>query len=73
MLKKGRKDLSAISTNYRRRVNGGDTDLRKMVAEVKHTEAERLRAAIDRKLKQLVRMNRSRMDFMERLQQMIDE
>jgi len=40
-----------------------------MVAEVKHTEAERLRAAIDGKLKQLVRMNRSRMDFMERLQQ----
>ena len=39
----------------------------------KHTETERLRAVIDRKLRQLVRMNRSRMDFMEKFQQMIDE
>jgi len=39
----------------------------------KRTEAERLRAAIDRKLKQLVRMNKTRMDFQERFQQMIDE
>lgn len=39
----------------------------------KRTEAEKLRAAIDRKLKQLVRMNRSRIDFMEKFQQMIDE
>lgn len=39
----------------------------------KHTEAERLRAAIDRKLRQLIRINRSRMDFMEKFQQMIDD
>jgi type I restriction enzyme R subunit len=39
----------------------------------KHTEAERLRALIDQKLKQLVRMNRSRMDFMEKFQRLIDE
>lgn len=39
----------------------------------RHMEAERLRAVIDQKLKQLVRMNRSRMDFMERFQKLIDE
>jgi len=39
----------------------------------KHTEAERLRTMIDQKLKQLVRMNRSRMDFMGKFQQLIDE
>ncbi len=39
----------------------------------KRTEAERLRAAIDRKLRQLVRYNRTRMDFQERFQQLIDE
>ena len=39
----------------------------------KHTEAERLRTIVDRKIKQLVRMNRTRMDFMERFQQLIDE
>jgi len=39
----------------------------------KHTEAERLRAMIDQKLKRLVRMNRSRIDFMEKFQRLIDE
>lgn len=39
----------------------------------KRIRAQQLRVAIDRKLKQLVRMNRSRMNFMERFQQMIDE
>ncbi len=39
----------------------------------KRTEAERLRAAVQRKLNSLVRLNRSRMDYAERFQQMIDE
>ncbi|MFO7996426.1 MAG: type I restriction endonuclease subunit R [Dehalococcoidia bacterium] len=39
----------------------------------KHTEAERLRTIVDRKIKQLVRMNRTRMDFMEKFQQLVDE
>jgi type I restriction enzyme R subunit len=39
----------------------------------KRTEAERLRAAIDRKLQQLIRYNRTRIDFQERFQQLIEE
>jgi type I restriction enzyme R subunit len=38
----------------------------------KHTEVERLRAAIERKLKQLVALNKTRMDYLERLQALID-
>jgi type I restriction enzyme R subunit len=39
----------------------------------RHTEAERLRAMVASKLKALVRMNRSRGDYLERFQKMIDE
>lgn len=37
------------------------------------TEAEKLKGALNSRLQQLVRFNRSRMDFLARFQQMIDE
>lgn len=39
----------------------------------KHTEAERLRTAIEQRLRQLVRLNETRRDFQERFQRLIDE
>jgi type I restriction enzyme R subunit len=39
----------------------------------KRTEAERLRAAIEQKLLELVRLNRTRIDYATRLQQLIEE
>ena len=39
----------------------------------KYTEVERIKAAVARHLQKLVRLNRSRMDYLERFQQMIDE
>jgi type I restriction enzyme R subunit len=39
----------------------------------KHTEAERLRAMVERRLRQLVRLNKTRIDFQERFQRLIDE
>jgi type I restriction enzyme R subunit len=39
----------------------------------KHTEAERLRAAVERKVKELVRLNRTRMDYEARLRQLIED
>lgn len=38
----------------------------------KRTEAERLKALISRKLREMIQQNKSRMDFMERFQRMID-
>jgi type I restriction enzyme R subunit len=45
----------------------------KFEAGRKRTEAERLRGAIHSNLQKLVRLNRSRMDFLEKFQQMIEE
>jgi type I restriction enzyme R subunit len=39
----------------------------------KHIEAERLKASIGRKLREMVRANRTRMDFLKKFQEMIDE
>jgi len=39
----------------------------------KYTQAERLKGAINSKLKRLVRLNRTRIDYLERFQKMIDE
>ena len=39
----------------------------------KHIEAERLRGAIDRQLSEMVRLNRTRMDYQERFEQIIAE
>jgi type I restriction enzyme R subunit len=39
----------------------------------KYTEVERVKAAIARHLQKMVRLNRTRMDFLERFQRMIDE
>jgi type I restriction enzyme R subunit len=39
----------------------------------KHTEAERLRAAVEQKVKELVRLNRTRMDYEARLRQLIED
>jgi type I restriction enzyme R subunit len=39
----------------------------------KRTEIEKLRGSIAAKLQQMVQLNRSRMDYLERFQQMIDE
>ncbi len=38
----------------------------------KHTEVERLKGAVARRLRKMVRQNRTRMDYLERFQQMID-
>ena len=38
----------------------------------KHTEAQKIKGAIGRKLARMVRLNRTRMDYLERFQQMID-
>ena len=39
----------------------------------RHIEAERLRGAINRRLSEMIRLNRSRMDYQERFEQMIAE
>ena len=39
----------------------------------KHIEAQRLRSAIDRQLSEMVRLNRTRMDYQERFEQIIAE
>ncbi len=39
----------------------------------KHIEAEKLKTDIGRKLRQMVRANRTRMDFLKKFQEMIDE
>ena len=48
--------------------------LKKEFAEgYKHTAIERLRGALNSRLQKMVRLNRSRMNYLERFQQMIDE
>ena len=48
--------------------------LKKEFAEgYQHTAIERLRGALNSRLQKLVRLNRSRMNYLERFQQMIDE
>jgi len=39
----------------------------------KHTEAERVKGLVARQLRKMVRLNRTRMDYLERFQRMIDE
>jgi type I restriction enzyme R subunit len=39
----------------------------------KRTEMERLRAGVQKKLTQMVRLNRTRLDYLEKFQQMIDD
>jgi type I restriction enzyme R subunit len=39
----------------------------------KHIEAEKLKSEISRKLRQMVRANRTRMDYLKKFQEMIDE
>jgi len=39
----------------------------------KHTEAEKLRGAVNAKLRRMVRLNRTRMNYLEQLQALIDE
>lgn len=39
----------------------------------KHTEAEKLKGALTRKINQMVKLNRSRMDYLEKLKAMIDD
>ena len=39
----------------------------------RHTEVERIKGAIGRQLQKMVRLNRSRMDYLERFQRMIDD
>jgi len=46
---------------------------RRFEAGKKRTEFEKLRATVERTLRTLVRLNRSRLDYAERFQQMIDE
>lgn len=46
---------------------------KKFVKARKRIEAEKLRGTINAKLRRMVRLNRTRMDFLEKFQQMIDE
>jgi len=46
---------------------------RQFVHGRKRTAAEKLRGAVNTKLKQMVRLNKSRMNYLERFQHMIDE
>ena len=46
---------------------------RRFMREKKHIHAERLKNAVKRKLTEMVRVNRSRLNFLEKLQRMIDE
>src|SRR5690606_27462759 len=39
----------------------------------KRTQAERLKAAVGKKLEEMVRLNRTRIDFLEKFRQMIEE
>lgn len=41
--------------------------------EHKHTEAEKLRGAINSKIKQMVKLNKLRMDFFEKFQKLIED
>ena len=45
----------------------------RLSTEHKRTEAEKLRGALNRKLIDLIRLNKTRMDFREKFEQMIDE
>jgi len=59
-----RVDLSRIDFEaLKKRFEGGR----------RHTEAEKLKGAVTLKLRRMVRLNRSRMDYLERFQRMIDE
>ncbi|MBL7117230.1 MAG: DUF3387 domain-containing protein [Candidatus Syntrophoarchaeum sp.] len=46
---------------------------RQFTREKKHIQAERLKNAVKRKLTEMVRLNRSRLSFLEKFQRMIDE
>lgn len=46
---------------------------KKFVKARKRIEVEKLRGTINAKLRRMVRLNRTRMDFLEKFQQMIDE
>ena len=46
---------------------------RRFMREKKHIHAERLKNAVKRKLTEMVKLNRSRLNFLEKLQRMIDE
>jgi len=45
----------------------------KFNTEHKHTEAEKLKGAINSKIKQMVRLNKLRMDFFEKFQKLIED
>jgi type I restriction enzyme R subunit len=46
---------------------------KKFAQSRKRIEAERLRGSINSKLKKMIRLNRTRLDYLEKFQQMIDE
>jgi len=46
---------------------------KKFAKSRKRIEAEKLRGSINSKLKKMIRLNRTRLDYLERFQQMIDE
>lgn len=50
-----------------------ETLRKKFDKERKHIQAEKLRGAINSKLTQMVRLNKTRINFMEKFQQLIDE
>jgi type I restriction enzyme R subunit len=65
----------AYESGHRIDLSGIDFDaLRERFAQGrKYSEVERLKGAVARQLQRMVRLNRSRLDYLERFQQMIDE
>jgi len=70
-----REASSPYDTNSRIDLSQVDFDALKAHFEKahKHTEAEKLRGAVNSKLRRMVQLNRSRTDYLEKFQRLIDE
>ncbi|MHC5597943.1 MAG: type I restriction endonuclease subunit R [Nostoc sp.] len=66
-----------ISSNPNQLLNLSQLDFEELQARFKtgyqHTEAEQLKGAINKKLQQMVQLNRTRINYLEKFQNMIDE
>ena len=70
-----REPSEEYGTDHRIDLSGIDFEALKTRFEQgrKHTEAERVKGVVARQLRKMVRLNRTRMDYLERFQRMIDE
>jgi type I restriction enzyme, R subunit len=69
--------IEASATDTSRRIDLSQIDFEELKARFesgrKHTATERLRSAINRRLRQMVQRNRTRMNYLEKFQQMIED